>query len=147
MLSITRVFTHRQGQPISSGCTDQWRTTNAHDADCFSGILHAAQCFNHELMWQAGLINNVCRPAIFIQPDRAVGRAVNFHLITIFVSRNKIVAPVSGISLYLPVQIFLRSVFHARFFLHEIMVVACSQDEDPGFKSWNKALDPARNDA
>ena len=67
-----------QAQAIGRRRPDQWRPAHPHDRDGLRGILKRMQRPGRELEGQQGLVDDRDRAA-GIEPDRAVGRAVNAH--------------------------------------------------------------------
>ena len=76
---VARVRLQGQHQPVGARHADQRRPAHHHRADRISRLSAAAQGARRELVGQQGLIDHPHCAAIWLQPDRAPGLAVDIH--------------------------------------------------------------------
>jgi hypothetical protein len=78
------IFAQRQAHAIGRGCADQRCAAHLHHLDGARSILNGFQRDDLELVRQPRLVDDVDPPAVFIQPDRAVMFAFDFHPVPTF---------------------------------------------------------------
>ena len=76
---VGRVAAERERHPVSGGRPDQGRPPHLHGRDGARRVLQGAQGRGREHMWQFGLVDDLDRPAVVIEPDGAVRLAVDVH--------------------------------------------------------------------
>ena len=81
------VGAHAQRQPVRSRRPDQRRAAHMHVGNGFGGIINSAQNHGFKMERKARLIKNTHRPAIIIEPDCAIGNAINIHVLPLSFSR------------------------------------------------------------
>ena len=78
---ICRSFKHSAVEPVGSRGTNEGRSPHVHIFDGFRKIAEPTQVFNHQLMRQVALIDNLNNAGLIgFFPDRTEVVAINFHI-------------------------------------------------------------------
>ena len=85
---IRSVAPERERHAVGGGRPDQRRASDLHGGDGARRILQRAQRHGLEHMRQLGLIDDLDRPAVVIEPDGAVMLSVDVHLYPDFPTSN-----------------------------------------------------------
>jgi len=77
--SVRGIVAHRKAKTVGGGRADQRRAAYLHVANRVAGLLQSAKVLDYEGVGQVGLIDDIDRPAVRVDPDAAIGDAVDIH--------------------------------------------------------------------